>query len=609
MQVDIGSVVRVPLQGRRVRGWVVGIAGNDDRPSENAFDLREILTVSANRTVADASTIALAKWAALEYAGPPAAVLSWATPAPLPHPVMARRPRARAQHSVKIPGLSEAVAAQNPTRTFVRTWPGDDGHATIAPLIDALPEGKCALVVTPPGRAPHFPEAVLVGSGHDAAQTRAWEQAAAGNARVVIAGRRGPLVPIPNLGLVVVTSEHAPEHKDERTPALDARVLARRRALAAEVPFAAIGPTSPVGNEGLLYCGEGTPEELVVPGTPGRWPRRELVDLRDEPRSGGLSSAFFARVSTVVGGGGSVLVFLNRRGTARGLACRTCGKLATCDSCAGLLRPHEDNLVCEQCDLRLEFVACPSCASAKIRRVGIGVERLRNELARAFPGTPVHVAQGDQAPAPAPGEIVVGTQAAFRHRGAFDLVVITDPDALLARTGLRAREAAFHLLVDAAAAARPANSGGHLLVQTRRPDDAAMRALAKADPRIFEQETLDARTRSGLPPARRAMTIETTDRNAAVTIATDLRGLDPGHVEVLGPAATPRNGLLVLSRPEWHQRASASAYAGPHACAEARVRIVVDPLEAPLPAIGSAGKSSHVAIAPGSQQEHKRDTQ
>ena len=118
---------------------------------------------------------------------------------------------------------------------------------------------------------------------------------------------------------------------------------------------------------------------------------------------------------------------------------------------------------------------------------------------------------------------------------------------------------------------------------------------------MFEQDTLDERRRSGGPPERRAMTIETADRDAAVAIAKELRDVGEGGVEVLGPAATPRNPVLVLSRPDCQIGASATAHEAALTHADARVRIVVDPLEVLLPAIGSADKSSHTATAPESQ--------
>lgn len=576
--VVVGSLVRVPLQGRHVRGWVVGFRDVSEVPEPVRARLRPLSAFVCEIPVSDPPRITLAGRVADHYAGPVATVLSWGTPRPLP-----RRLRSAASLAPlparTIPEVTEAISASQRVEAFVRTWPGDDTAGTLGPLVAALPHDRCALVVVPPSHAPRIPGAVDLSAGRDADRTRAWETAVSGSSRLVLSGRHGPFAPIPNLGLVVVSQSHLPWHKDERTPALDARVVARRLARELDLPYVEISPTSPVGPEGLLAASaaEGTrPVSLRVPHCTARWPLVELTDLTDEPTVGPLGSRFFALVRAALAEGGSSLVFLNRRGIARSLVCRQCGKLAACSTCSGRLVPENSELSCARCGARLPFVACPSCGSDKVRMLGIGVTKLRREIHAAFGEVEVVEASGTSAPPPIPGGIVVGTQVALRHRRAFDLVVLVDPDASLSRPGIRGEESALHLLVEAVGAARGSADGGHVLVQTRRRDHPAIRALGMRDCAEYESLVLSEREVSGLPPWRRSVEIRCADDGVLRALA---NALESAGGEVLGPRHGTDPGLLAfVDTDRWSDALPAMrSIVSEHA--DVRIRIEVDPLD------------------------------
>ncbi|MCC7076731.1 MAG: hypothetical protein IT198_06355 [Acidimicrobiia bacterium] len=581
--LEIGSLVRVPLQGRRVRGWVVAFRTVADVPPDVRPRLRPVASKVTEIRVADAETIRLAEWSAARYAGPEATILAWGTPRPLPH-VRRPPPGTPDVEPRSIPAVTDAIAASRSVEAFVRTWPGDDAAGTIAPLTAALPPGRCGLVITPPAFAPRVPGAVELFAETDTERTRAWETAVSGAARLVVAGRHGPLVPIPNLGFVAVCQSHMPWHKDERTPALDARVIARARAELAAVPFVEIGPTSPVGPEGIraALAVEGrSPVELTVPHAAGRWPVVEVTDLTAEPTVGALGSRFFQAVRSVLDRDGSVLVFLNRRGIARSLVCRACGRMAGCTACGGLLRPSDTEMACVRCGTRLPFVACPACGADRVRLLGIGVTKLRTELAAAFGTVQVVEAAGEGAASvaaatPLPGGIVVATQVAVRHRRRFDLVVLVDPDSALSRPGIRGEESAFHVLVDAVGTAKGTPQGGHVLVQTRRPDHPAIRALATHTCAEYEGLLLSEREVTGLPPWRRAVEVHCADPEVLTDIAAALAAC---RAEVFGPRLEGRPGLLGLCDvTSWAETVTAvRGVVAAHP--DVKIRVEVDPLD------------------------------
>ncbi|HAX82041.1 MAG TPA: hypothetical protein DCY40_05705, partial [Actinobacteria bacterium] len=86
MEAEVGAVVRVPLGGRRVRGWVVAV-GEPPRPR-----LRPILSRSGDLAVFDAALLGVLRWAAMHYVAPLAAVLAKTTPPNLPRGVRLAAP-------------------------------------------------------------------------------------------------------------------------------------------------------------------------------------------------------------------------------------------------------------------------------------------------------------------------------------------------------------------------------------------------------------------------------------------------------------------------------------------------------------------------------------
>ena len=575
-EVRVGSLVRVPLRGRSVRAWVVELPRPEDAevPVAGLRPLRRVLTPVP---VLSERTRDLACWAAHDTLGHVATVLDWATPRPLPRGLRRTPALPLALTAPALPrALHEAVAAGHPVRAFVRNHPADDGAGVVTELGGLLPPGRTALVVSPPGQAPAVPGAVVLSGAEGAARTRAWEAAVAGGCRVVVGGRRAPLVPVPGVGLVVVTREHPPVHKDERTPALDARVLARRLAAAAGVPFVATGPSSPVGREGVLAAAAAGGHRVLdctADGAASRWPLVEIADLTEEPPGSGLlGERLFAGVRAAAARGGRSLLFLNRRGTARSLVCRACGRTATCEVCAGFLRPVPAGLRCDAGCTEHAFVACPSCGSHTVRALGIGVERMARELAAALPGIPVLRAEGTPPPPPPPGGVVVGTQAALGRLAAYDFVALVDPDALLGRPGLLTEETAFHTLLDAVAAARP-RPHGRVLVQTRVPGHPGVAALARRDAGVFERHTLAARRRAGLPPYTRLLQASTPDPDVAAALG---KALDAAGATVFGPREARMHEVLAVVT-DWD--GARDAVLGVTSTTDVRVRLVADPLD------------------------------
>ena len=104
-----GSLVRVPLGSRRVRGYVVSV-----RRGEGG-NLKPIVSVSGDSPVFDESLLQLLRWAALHYVAPLAVLLGRAAPPNLPRGSVGPVTGAIPVLSSPLPRLSRDAATGRPS--------------------------------------------------------------------------------------------------------------------------------------------------------------------------------------------------------------------------------------------------------------------------------------------------------------------------------------------------------------------------------------------------------------------------------------------------------------------------------------------------------------
>jgi primosomal protein N' (replication factor Y) len=544
--VRVGTIVRVPLHGRRVRGWVI----EDDVESEagTAGLLDVIGAVSAGPP---ADVVELSAWIAHRWAGPRVAVLRSAS-APnnvAPAGDLDRDPAPDTQ-----PIRSERVLRRPPLldrRDLVAELCAPSG-STIVSVADAGRARALAAFLSSHGR--HV--ALLHSFETDAARTDGWRRASRGGC-VVVGGRNAALAPVPDLHAAIVVDDQDEALQEERSPTWHARDVLRERAARAGVPFCAVAPAPSV--EAVVAAGG--PASVEAPSTDveaGGWPRVQVVDRRDDPPGSGLLSDALA--IALRNASGPAVCVLNRRGRFR---------LLVCGSCAHLLRwdhPNERPLV------------CPECGATKLRVLRTGVTRVREELEALVPGA--RVVDVDAATADVPdADIVVGTEAVL-HRSALrrrrpGLVAYLDLDQELLAPRYRAAAQAHWLLTRGAQllAARP-RIESLLLVQTRIPDHVAVRAIVRGEPSLVIDAEIEYRRTLAYPPFGALAELAGAPEPLAAAVEA-LRALDvqATGVQVFGP--TDDRALVHASG--WDALSAALARALPAGRAVGRVRAVVDP--------------------------------
>ncbi len=570
--VEVGTIVRVLLHGRRVRGWVVA---DGVEPEAGIDQLRPLLAaVSAGPPV---DVVDVCRFAAWRWAGPFSAMLRAASPpnvvrpAPVPAPDSAVYPSPRSSPPLSVDVSDRPVA--------VVEWPpGTDRRDLVGAL---LARSGSTIVVVPEGvrlgsLVAHLERAgrrvvIMRGDQPDAVRTEAWNVARAG-ACVVVGGRIAVLAPVPDLAAIVVLDEGDEALKDERAPAWHARDLALERARRAGARVILVSPTPSV--DALAVAGEVARPDRGIERR--GWPPLQVVDRRDErPDLGLLTEPLARRLHEVLGRGQRAVCMVNRKGRARLLACLSCGELVRCEACGAAAVERDDALVCPRCDTARARV-CLRCGDTRLRVVRAGVSRLRDDLAALLPRATVVEVDASSGEVPVDAEVLVGTEAVLhRVRRAsarpVGLVAYLEFDQELLALRYRAAEQALWLLVRGARAIGP---GGWLLVQTRIPEHEVLRAVLARDPQIAAAVELERRRASRFPPFGGLAEITgATDAVAAAASALAELG-----VTALGPSPwrTGARALAVARTPE--QLADALAAAAPQARRLGRLRVEVDPL-------------------------------
>ncbi|MBI5838225.1 MAG: primosomal protein N' [Candidatus Eisenbacteria bacterium] len=397
----------------------------------------------------------------------------------------------------------------------------------------------------------------------------AWLAARRGETAVVLGVRSAVFAPLPGLRLVVVDEEHEPSYKQMEGLRYHARDVAVKRAQACGATVLLGSATPSLESRANALRGRYVPLGLTrrVDGRP--MPEVRVVDMRDRAqrrRSQVLSEALLDAMGEKLGRDEQIILFLNRRGFASTLQCRSCGEVARCPRCDVSLTLHRQppGLRCHYCGRREPAPeVCPKCSGPDLKLAGAGTQRVETELERLFPGVPLVRMDLDttrgrtshrdllQAFEERRASILLGTQMVAKGHDfpGVTLVGVVSADVGLYLPDFRASERTFQLLTQVAGRAGRGDQPGTVVVQTYFPEHPAVTAAARHDSVGFASAELEERREFHYPPAVRMVSLRLggPDEAAVRAAAGDLaaraaRHPHAGAVERLGPApaAIPR---------------------------------------------------------------------
>jgi primosomal protein N' (replication factor Y) (superfamily II helicase) len=406
-----------------------------------------------------------------------------------------------------------------------------------------------------------------------------WQGVRQGRVPIVVGPRSALFSPMPDIGLIVMDEEHDPAYKQAQVPRYHARDVARIIARQHRATLLLGSATPDVGTYQRSIDGE--IERLELPerigpdvhvagnghGPPALGlPEVEVVDMREELRqenTGIFSRALIDRMRHTLDHQEQVILFLNRRGAATFIQCRSCGHVVECPRCDIPLVYHPDRrrALCHRCGYREQTpTRCSECGLVTISYYGSGTQRVEREARRLYPKAKVLRWDRDALQRGVTHEqlmnrvlrreadIIVGTQLIAKGFDFPDVMTIgvVNADGQLHLPDFRSGERTFQLLMQVAGRAGRRLSGSHVVFQSYSPHHYAIQAAAEHDYETFAREELAFRRVHAYPPFSRLVRLLYRDQDEveceseAIRLReeliqkAELEGLH--EVDVLGPS-------------------------------------------------------------------------
>ena len=418
-----------------------------------------------------------------------------------------------------------------------------------------------------------------------------------GEARIVLGTRSAVFAPLDNIGLIVLDEEQESSYESENAPCYHARDIAKYRCVQ-EGARLVLGSATPTV-ETAYYARQGIYQlaRLRRRYNEQKLPQVILADMRREIRdgyTGDISRVLAEELEKNIAAGEQSILFLNRRGNSRQLICPTCGFVPQCPRCSVYLTYHSANgrMMCHYCGYSVKAPhECPDCGGA-LKHVGIGTQKVEEELHRLFPGVDVMRMDADTV-----GEghekllkefeekkipILLGTQMVAKGLDFENvtLVGVLAADLSLYVDHFRASERTFSLLTQVVGRAGRGTKTGRAVIQTLTPENDVIQAAADQDyERFYEREIRMRRIRRDPPFADQFMITvvgreEQQVRSACAGLQESLRQAasrtpyDALELEILGPAPAPvvkvndryRYRITVIGRNDKSLRELIAAY-------------------------------------------------
>ncbi len=572
---EIGDVVSVPLQRKRVIGFVVGKVGKPTFNTKSVEPLPEPARIPSQ-------LVELFKWMQTYYPAPSGQIASLLLPSSLDQKARAKVGSENTQQKPKsLPPLTKAqTKALNAIRSSSSSvlLHGDTGSGKTRVYIelarDALHNDKSAIVLTPEiSLTPQlvaeftaqFPNQTLVMHSHltPAERRKVWLLVAKATTPLIVIGPRSALfAPLKKVGLVVIDEAHDQAYKQEQPPhylasrvaAMLANIHGAQLVLGSATPSVADYFTFEskqlpiVRMEGSAISNVEQPTDIAI------------VDIKNRDQfkeSAWLSTDMIQAIRFALDRGLQSLVFLNRRGSARIVMCQNCGWQALCPRCDVPLTYHGDQhkLICHTCGHRASSPSsCPECTAIEISYKSIGTKAVSEELRRLFPEARVErfdsdnlkserLDQNHNAVSSGEIDILVGTQILTKGLDLPKLAVvgIVAADTALSFPDYTAEETTFQQLSQVIGRVRRGHQSGKVIIQTFYPENMALKAAVDKNYSLFYKQQILEREKFLFTPFSYLLKLVCSRKSSASaekvaqSLHTFLSTL-PLSIEIIGPS-------------------------------------------------------------------------
>ena len=396
---------------------------------------------------------------------------------------------------------------------------------------DSLNKGKTSIVLVPeisltPQMVLRFQKrfgdniAAIHSALSDGEKYDEWRRIVSGEAKIVIGARSAIFAPLNNIGMIIIDEEHSDSYKqDDSNPRYNAKDIALLRGKYHNCPVI-MGSATP-SLEIFARAKKGVFKLLELPNRINgkSLPHINIVDMNEmiSKTKGHFSPVLLEAISARLLKNEQIILLLNRRGYSSFVTCKNCGYTFKCPNCDITLTYHKSSrtLRCHYCGYGTKvYDTCPECHEKSINDLGVGTEKVEEELNKLFPESKILRMDFDTTSRKGMHEkmikafknheydILLGTQIVSKGLD-FDnvtLVGVINADTSLNIPDFRSSETTFSLLAQVAGRAGRSDKEGEVIIQTFNPEHYAIQYTKKHDYLGFYNREMSIRRELKYPP-------------------------------------------------------------------------------------------------------------
>ena len=340
-----------------------------------------------------------------------------------------------------------------------------------------------------------------------------------GLVHVVIGVRSAIFAPLKNIGIIIIDEEHSESYKQENNPRYNTLDIARKRSITHNCPIVLGSATPTIESYARAKRGYYNLLEMEERVNKKPLPKVTIVDMKNEIRKGNIifSDLLKDEIEKRLKNNEQIMLLLNRRGYSTYLSCKSCGYTFKCPNCDITLTYHKTSgmLRCHYCGYaENKLDVCPSCKERDITSIGLGTERLEEEIKRIFPLSKILRMDADTTATKGSHSkiiekfssgnynILVGTQMISKGLNfpCVTLVGVINADSSLNIPNYRSSEVTFSLLDQVIGRSGRDKMEGCAIIQTFNPEHYSILCAKNHDYKSFYEKEMKVRKNLSYPP-------------------------------------------------------------------------------------------------------------
>ena len=346
-----------------------------------------------------------------------------------------------------------------------------------------------------------------------------WRKISRGEVKIAIGARSAIFAPFKNLGIIIIDEEHTSSYKQENNPKYSAIDIAKERTKYHSCPLVLGSATPTLESYARAKKNVYRLLEMNERVNGKKLPEVKIVDMNISMKKNNnhFSNELIKAIETELTSNNQVILLLNRRGYSSFISCKNCGYVEKCTNCDITLTYHKSSnmLRCHYCGYATKLnKICPECSEESVSTLGIGTEKIEEELNQLFPNYKTIRMDIDTTTKKGSHEkiikafknheydILLGTQMIAKGLDfpKVTLVGVINADTSLNIPDFRSSEYTYQLLSQVAGRSGRGEINGKVIIQTFNPEHYAIWFSKNHDYLGFYTKEMSIRHKLNYPP-------------------------------------------------------------------------------------------------------------